>query len=442
MSIGVVGHHHARDLGQLLLVKPAAYALSDYHDAMSLAHEPSLEDGSLNDFADLLKRKARPGELLRDYGNGGSRRLAYAQRKVPGCAPHHHHQVPAVGGTRVLHNVEHNLGAHLTRGLKAKGRHPAGQRQVVVYGLGNVDHPQRFIRGVSHLGGSKGGVVAADGDKIAYAQLLESLANPLQVFRLPRRVGPGSAQDGASLEVDTRDVGNGKWLHLVCAALYQMLKPIVDAHHLETGVDGLYSDGAYDAVYAGRGPASHQNTKSIGSHHLTASFISGLLQNGNKGNSGPEKLRDGVNPFSIIHHMAPRYARHYVLSSGPDSSSPRPLCHQPSLDSSRRLNPIALAPRQAEVSQLLHLPALLQGAGERSSLGRAKWEARRGTATEKGGEGSNHRTANRAQQGHQGTVGTSIRSLIAWVCKHSAYARCKQGPDFTCVLTFKTVALR
>ena len=198
---------------------------------------------------------------------------------------------------------------------------------------------------------------------------------------------------------------------MVCAALYQMLKPIVDAHHLETGVDGLYSDGAYDAVYAGRGPASHQNTKSIGSHHLTASFISALLKNRNKGNSDPEKLRDEVTPFNIIHHMVPRYARHYVLSSGPDSSLQRPLCHQPSLDSSRRLNPIALAPRQAEVSQVLHLPALLQGAGERSSLGRARWEARRGTATEKRGAGSDNRTAKRAQQGHQGAVGASIRSL-------------------------------
>ena len=121
----------------------------------------------------------------------------------------------------------------------------------------------------------------------------------------------------------------------------------------------------------------------------------------------------------------PRYARHYVLSSGPDSSLPRPLCHQPSPNSSRRLSPIALTPRQAEVSQLLHLPALLQGAGERSSLGRARGEARRGTATEKRGAGSDNRTAKRAQQGPQGDHKTSIRPLISRVSKCATFAGCQ-----------------
>ena len=51
--------------------------------------------------------------------------------------------------------------------------------------------------------------------------------------------------------------------------------------------------------------------------------------------------------------VVPQYVRHYVLSSGPASRLPRPLCHQPSPDSSRHLYPVASASRLAEVSEAL-----------------------------------------------------------------------------------------
>ena len=75
----------------------------------------------------------------------------------------------------------------------------------------------------------------------------------------------------------------------------------------------------------------------------------------------------------------------------------------------------------------LELPALSQGPGERDALGRAEGQARRDTATKKGGEGSNNRTAKTAQQGPQGAHHTSIRSLISRVKNCPTFPGCQHS---------------
>ena len=68
----------------------------------------------------------------------------------------------------------------------------------------------------------------------------------------------------------------------------------------------------------------------------------------------------------------------------------------------------AIGPRQ-----LLQLPALSQGSGQRDTIRRAQGKTARDPTTQEGGEGSNHRTATTLQQGPQGAHQTSIQPLTS-----------------------------
>ena len=76
---------------------------------------------------------------------------------------------------------------------------------------------------------------------------------------------------------------------------------------------------------------------------------------------------------------------------------------------------------------LLQLPALPQGPGQRDALRRAEGQARRHTAPEKGGEGSDNRTEKTPQQGPQGAHQTSIQPMISRVSKCATFAVCQQS---------------
>ena len=76
--------------------------------------------------------------------------------------------------------------------------------------------------------------------------------------------------------------------------------------------------------------------------------------------------------------------------------------------------------------QLLQLPALSQGPGERDALRRPQGKAAGDPTTQKGGAGSDNPTAKTAQQGHQGAYETSIRPLISRVSHCPIFAGCQQ----------------
>ena len=74
--------------------------------------------------------------------------------------------------------------------------------------------------------------------------------------------------------------------------------------------------------------------------------------------------------------------------------------------------------------QLLQLPALSQGSGQRDTIRRAQGKTARNPTTQEGGEGSNHRTATTLQQGPQGAHQTSIQPLISRLLMCPTFAGC------------------
>ena len=93
--------------------------------------------------------------------------------------------------------------------------------------------------------------------------------------------------------------------------------------------------------------------------------------------------------------------------------------------------PYELPPRPGgghrSLRELLQLPALSQGPGERDAIRRAKGQARGHTEPEKGDKGSDDRTAKTPQQGIQGAYQTSIRPMISRVLKCAVIAGCQHS---------------
>ena len=76
--------------------------------------------------------------------------------------------------------------------------------------------------------------------------------------------------------------------------------------------------------------------------------------------------------------------------------------------------------------QLLQLPALPQGPGQRDTVRRPQGQTRRHIATQEGGAGPNNRTAKALQQGSQGAHQTTSRPLISRVSECPNSAGCQQ----------------
>ena len=75
--------------------------------------------------------------------------------------------------------------------------------------------------------------------------------------------------------------------------------------------------------------------------------------------------------------------------------------------------------------QLLQLPALSQGPGQRHTLGRAKGQAGRDPTTQKGCKSPDNRTAKTAQHAPQGACHTSKQPLIFRLSKCPKFAGCQ-----------------
>ena len=102
-------------------------------------------------------------ELLGDDRAGGARRLADAQRQMPGRPAHRHAEVPAAGRPRVLHQALDDADADVARRLVAERRERQRQPQVVVDALRHLhdldDAAALDGDGAAHH------VVAADADE-------------------------------------------------------------------------------------------------------------------------------------------------------------------------------------------------------------------------------------------------------------------------------------
>ena len=117
---------------------------------------------------------------------------------MPGRSSHHHDEIPAIGGPRVLHQAQHDLCAHVTSRFVPEGRHTPREGQVIVDSFRYVGHPKSALGALGNFGSSERGVVSSDGYQVFDSQLPQSLESSLKVLRLAGRIGPGSAQNGAA----------------------------------------------------------------------------------------------------------------------------------------------------------------------------------------------------------------------------------------------------
>ena len=77
-------------------------------------------------------------EFFGDDGEGGGGGFADAEREMSGGAAHADDEIPARGGAGIFREVAHGADAVMPGGLEAERRRRAGQRQIVVNGLGHV----------------------------------------------------------------------------------------------------------------------------------------------------------------------------------------------------------------------------------------------------------------------------------------------------------------
>ena len=218
-----------------------------------------LDDRALQDVDQSLHRDLGLRELLADHHQRGSGRPADPQGQVPGVAPHHGHEEPLPGGRRVLHEVLDEILAEVDGGHEAEGRHVLGQRQVVVDGLGHVDHGQAPFGGGGHARGREGGVVAADGEHVGDVEPPETLHDPAERGRRAGRVGPGRAEDRAPVEVDPGRLGDQELLDVVDVAFHEPAVALDTPEDAEALVPGLDRGGGDDRVDAGSRAAPDQD---------------------------------------------------------------------------------------------------------------------------------------------------------------------------------------
>ena len=87
----------------------------------------------------------------------------------------------------------------------------------------------------------------------------------LQVLFAACWIGPGCTQNGTTLKVNIRHVGDSKPAYVVRIALDQTGKTVVNTNHFKIGILSLDSYGANDAIDARSWPSAHQNAETMGS---------------------------------------------------------------------------------------------------------------------------------------------------------------------------------
>ena len=104
-------------------------------------------------------------------------------------AAHRFHEIPAVGGSRVFHQVEDESSPQVARRLEAERGGVSGQRNVVVDGLGDMCDSKGAASCPCDLIGRERRIVAAYGHQVVYSQVLQRLRCAAANCRIPRGVG-------------------------------------------------------------------------------------------------------------------------------------------------------------------------------------------------------------------------------------------------------------
>jgi len=171
----------------------------DRHAVSAIPQGPPLEDGPFEDIADRFQVNSSV-KFFRDDAEGCAGSLADAEGEVARGAAHDDDEIPAARGSRILHQVLHQLETELARGLETERGKLARQRQVVIDGFRHVtdaDLPRCLL---GDLARRKHRIVAADRRQVAYTQAVEGCDDPLNIFCLLCRVGARRIENRATLE--------------------------------------------------------------------------------------------------------------------------------------------------------------------------------------------------------------------------------------------------
>ena len=250
-------------------------AFGEDGNAVEAAFGAAFDDGADDDVADFIDGDGAAAEFLGDDGEGGGGGLGDAKGEVTGGAAHADDEVPTGGGPGVFHEVTDEVDAVVAGGLVAEGGGGAGQREVVIDGLGDVGDLNLAVAALGDDAGGEGGVIAADGDEGGDAKFFEDAEEVLHLFFGLGGVGAGGAEDGAAAEVDVLDVADGEGPALLGIAGGEPFEAIAEADDFVALVYAFNRGGGDDAVEAGGGTATDQDSQSAFAH--VVSLFIGLL---------------------------------------------------------------------------------------------------------------------------------------------------------------------
>ena len=244
----------------------------DRHTVIA-AQRPALDDGALQDVGQTVEAHGLVTELFGDDGQRGCGRAADAEREMTGVAAHHGDEDPALGRGGVLHQVADELLAQVRRRREPERDDVAGQGEIVVDRLRHV-RDREAGQHLGELGGGVGGVVAADGDQVVDAQFLERRGHTLDSVGCARGIRPRRAQDGAALEVDTREIVDAQLDDVSRVALGQPAKAVVTPEDTDAVIARLDGRGRDDGVDTGCGAAADENAQSLsGARYHSTSLL-------------------------------------------------------------------------------------------------------------------------------------------------------------------------
>ena len=220
-------------------------------------------------------------ELLGDDGERGGGGLGDAQRQMAGRAAHADDEIPAGGGAGVFHEVADEMDAVVAGGLVTEGGRGAGQRQVVVNGLGDMGDLDFAVAALGDDAGGKGRVIPADGHQRGDAELFKHREN---IFHAAPRTWwdwCARCREWSRPEVNVLHVADGQRLDLRGVARREPFEAVAEADDFVTLIDAFNGGRRDDAVESGGRTAADQNSQSAFAHVILLLVVKLPLNDGN-----------------------------------------------------------------------------------------------------------------------------------------------------------------
>src|SRR5262249_57519264 len=102
---------------------------------------------------------------------------------MPRGSSHDDHEIPAMSGAGIFHQVVDDFETVLTRCFKAECRRLSRKGQIIVDGFGYMTHPNLTGRELGHLTGRVHRIVTADGYQVSHLQSFQSSYDPFHILR-------------------------------------------------------------------------------------------------------------------------------------------------------------------------------------------------------------------------------------------------------------------